>query len=465
YTAAMPAELLQRLIAPYENLSSDYVIPAGNRNYRLQYSHVYSQRLHSMRAQLEALARERWPSLPLRRISEIVTGERCIVVGTLFKDMPLKPSILSEIGEDQQVEPPPVPECCVSDKDRLILEDDLQRIQLVGDIAKERLVTGIVLAVLGKEPDEARGRFQVEEHLFAQPAPQPQWLPLEPEPEQDIWLAVVSGLHLGDPAEDVLRLRLLVQRLTCSLIPSDSMRQSAASVVRLLIAGNSLAKSTQDQESHSRALYLSKKAAVTSAAGVSRLDSLVSELAASIPVDLMPGEFDPSGYFLPQQPLHHCMLPQSGRYSSLNLVTNPYRFRLADWHILATSGQTVKDVKKFSNIRDPLDLMEGTLRWRHLAPTAPDTLGCFPFYESDPLLLDFSPHLYIAGNQASFGHRLVKDAAGQETLLVSVPAFADTGECALVGLRSRRVRRLLLSAEGFHGAGRRADAEVPMDTD
>lgn len=42
-------------------------------------------------------------------------------------------------------------------------------------------------------------------------------------------------------------------------------------------------------------------------------------------MDVMPGEFDPTNYTLPQQPLHRCMLPLSSVYPTLQLVTNPYQ--------------------------------------------------------------------------------------------------------------------------------------------
>lgn len=44
---------------------------------------------------------------------------------------------------------------------------------------------------------------------------------------------------------------------------------------------------------------------------------------------------------------------------------------------LGTSGQNIDDLDKYSEAEDRLDFMERTLIWRHLAPTAPDTLGLF----------------------------------------------------------------------------------------
>lgn len=45
------------------------------------------------------------------------------------------------------------------------------------------------------------------------------------------------------------------------------------------------------------------------------------------------------------------------------------------FRFLGTSGQNIDDLEKYSEAKDKLDFMERTLRWRHIAPTAPNTLG------------------------------------------------------------------------------------------
>lgn len=45
------------------------------------------------------------------------------------------------------------------------------------------------------------------------------------------------------------------------------------------------------------------------------------------------------------------------------------------FRFLGTSGQNIDDLEKYSEAKDKLAFLERTLKWRHLAPTAPNTLG------------------------------------------------------------------------------------------
>ena len=42
---------------------------------------------------------------------------------------------------------------------------------------------------------------------------------------------------------------------------------------------------------------------------------------------------------------------------------------------LGSSGQPLCDMSKYVGVEDRMQLLEKTLSWRHMAPTAPDTLG------------------------------------------------------------------------------------------
>ena len=70
----------------------------------------------------------------------------------------------------------------------------------------------------------------------------------------------------------------------------------------------------------------------------------LTELAAAVPLDIMPGAGDPANYTLPQQPLHRCMFPGAAAYSTLHRATNPHEFELGGLTFLGTSGQNVDDV-------------------------------------------------------------------------------------------------------------------------
>lgn len=75
--------------------------------------------------------------------------------------------------------------------------------------------------------------------------------------------------------------------------------------------------------------------------------------------------------------------------------------------------------------------MQGCLRWRHLSPTCPDTLPCYPF-DIDPFVLKSCPHVMIAAEQPHYDTRLVKAAGGQTTRIILLPSFNDTGLVVLL---------------------------------
>lgn len=94
----------------------------------------------------------------------------------------------------------------------------------------------------------------------------------------------------------------------------------------------------------------------------------------------MPGEFDPSNHLMPQQPFYTCMFPKATQCEAFQSVSNPYEFSLSGMRFLGTSGQPVNNIKSLSGYNDSLNILESCLKWGHLAPTAPDTLGMIILY-------------------------------------------------------------------------------------
>jgi len=95
-----------------------------------------------------------------------------------------------------------------------------------------------------------------------------------------------------------------------------------------------------------------------------------------------------------------------------------------------------------------LSLMKMTLQCRHLAPTAPDTLHCFPYKETDPFTLKITPHLCFHGNQPQFETELVEEN-GIKCRLLCIPRFAENGQFVLFNVRTLDVKLIEFDAEGM----------------
>ena len=116
---------------------------------------------------------------PLAQLESANKSEDLVIIGTVFKNQSLKPNILQEISEENGILPQPPRTKYICDEDDLILEDDLQRIKLRGQVEVSKLVTGVVAAFRGRETE--KGKFDVKEIFFAAQPPQPE----RPIPSKD----------------------------------------------------------------------------------------------------------------------------------------------------------------------------------------------------------------------------------------------------------------------------------------
>lgn len=179
-----------------------------------------------------------------------------------------------------------------------------------------------------------------------------------------------------------------------------------------------------------------------------RLDQWLQVIASTVKTSVLPSGRDLSTAFWPMQSLPSFMLPHSMAYG-LNLMTNPARFSLAGSLALASDGENIKDILRYTDRRegdtgaDFCHAMSQTLFWSHLVPTAPDTQRCHPLSIDDPLILTPSDtqqlRLYLAGNMPSYQSR-VYQMDQQSLTTLAVPSFSGSGQVVLLDPHSMTSR-------------------------
>ncbi|EPS71644.1 hypothetical protein M569_03114, partial [Genlisea aurea] len=429
---------IHRKQSSYKSLDEIFMI--DNEVYRgQQYSQIYFARLHLMRTLLYSLLPSWKPHLPVCTVLGLEEEKKCIIVGTIFKHMKLKPTILDEYSKDRSGSPLVQTHNFIHSDDFLALEDDSGRVKLHGTLlSPSEYATGIVVALHGKET--GTGDFLVEDILEAG-FPHQIERPLS-FADVDKFVVFVSGLSIGSSSANPLNFQLLVDHITGHL--GDEQEQAiAAKYVKVVIAGNSV----ELPRGLLNGQNLGSKDQSRLSEPIKELDIILTQIVAGVPLDIMPGAKDPANFSLPQQPLHRCLFPGSRTYNTFRSCTNPHSFELDDVRFLGTSGQNIDDLAKYSDAKCRLEFMERTLRWRHIAPTAPNTLGCYPFTDRDPFFIETCPHVYFVGNQDEYESSSIQGAEGQVVRLISIPSFAETATAVVLNLRNLECHTLSFKAD------------------
>ncbi|EMD38621.1 hypothetical protein CERSUDRAFT_123186 [Gelatoporia subvermispora B] len=492
-----------------------FVLNAANKSYKHQYSNIYFVRLRLLQSYVEEQARRRWGSIAgnptyVPRVLDVNKGQLCFIIGTVYMDMPLKPNVLEDLGRDHSL-PAPAPRAKYnSEEDKVMLEDESGRLCLVGNRVRDTpLVTGVVLGALGMET--AGGDFEVVDLCFAGIAPQPssglpqrdtdaEHMDVDDQESSDEWVAIVSGLEVGATSPADAQMEMLVEYLTGEAGGVQDQTESSR-ISRLIIAGNSLAasvsqNSTAPEEPERKSKRYGNDNASFSSHPTHNLSAHLVDIAHSMPIHLLPGASDPSGTILPQQSVPRAMFGRAATFSSFSCETNPAYIRIGTGPatapaaapavapskgkqaaastsastsdapartLLVHSGQPLDDLFKY--VPTPpvtrLALAARTLHWRHVAPTAPDTLWCHPYFTADPFVITQTPDIYVIGNQPEFATQLVKEEHAGEGAeerekrcrVVLVPGFRESGTLVLVNLRTLAVKTVRFAVEGMSAGG------------
>ncbi|KAF8655807.1 hypothetical protein AX16_002892 [Volvariella volvacea WC 439] len=478
------------IVPPPEGATS-FELQKGLKSFKYQYSNIYFVRLRALRKYIEDAAQKRWSGISgnpifVPRVLEVIKSKLCYIVGTVYMNMPLKPNVLIDLARDQSLPPPPPSKKFFSEDDEVMLEDESGRIRLVGNrVKKARLVTGVIMGALGVETPT--GDFEVVDLCFAGMAPQSS-LELEAsrgeqmdvdEAEDaanpDEWIAVVSGLNVGSPSPADGLIQILIEFLNGET-GTIADKRMAAQISRLVIAGNSLSNVTLNNKGEAvrhgeepRPRKRNDDPPEFTSHPIYNLSAHLLDLAGTLPVHILPGEGDPSGVILPQQPFPRAMFGSVTNTKAFKCETNPAYIRLGCGPeqmtlrtILVHSGQPLNDMFKYlpTPPHTRLDIMESTLKWRHLAPTAPDTLWCHPYFNGDPFVMIETPDIYIAGGQKRFATRLVEEEADKKSKgvgrkkrcrIILVPEFSTTGTIVLVNLRTLETKTMRFGLENMTG--------------
>lgn len=259
---------------------------------------------------------------------------------------------------------------------------------------------------------------------------------------EPMYVLLASGLEIGAADSESALASQLLSDFVCGQLGSPEELTIARRIIRVILAGNSIASSDQFTRD---ANFSSQKNQFDASRNAKHFDLLLAQILSSCPVDILPGPTDPVNYLMPQQPLHPCLLPHSARFSALNLCTNPYEAIISNKVFLGHSGQPIQDILLQSNQDGDdahLQVLENTLHWAHLAPTAPDTTACFPFMSTDPFIIKAPPDLLFSGNHEKFATKSVMFSNGSSTSLICIPSFKKTHEVVLLELSSMKCRVL-----------------------
>ncbi|KAI9228759.1 MAG: DNA polymerase alpha/epsilon subunit B-domain-containing protein, partial [Piptocephalis tieghemiana] len=405
-------------------------------SYTQQYANIYFLRLTLLRPRVEEAARRKWKDyqpngprtkLSMSRVLDIQTDQTTWIVGTIFADMSLKPNVLHDLQSEMNLSKPHTQPFYYHEGDDVYIEDESGRVKLWGKLPQSDMVTGIVLAVLGKANDD--GEFIVEEICRPGAPPNPTPEVVSKDNGKGKSLALLSGLAFGSPASCGLHYQLLEEYLQGDL-GSREDQTACTSMVRLMIAGNSVdassSTSTPNPPSGDKSYGLKRQK--FNAKPTHLLDNFLMSVSSSMPIDILPGETDPAVYALPQPPLHHVLLPQASLTSTVHRRINPHWSEVEGRCILTMSGRSLDDLCRYSLAEDKMDEKDkNLLEWNHLTPTAPDTLTCFPFQDREPFFLDRLPHILIIGNQPEFATTLYHGQGSDVCRIILLPKFADTG--------------------------------------
>ena len=343
-------------------------------------------------------------------------------------------------------------------EDSLYIEDSFGRQTISGNYPnykKEEFISGIPIAIKGKINKD--GVFIFDDYLFYENIKSKNDYilntfnspPVKIKNNNDEnYVLFISNLKIGFPQEEEgfnesLR-TLLIDFIQNRNNINNELKNYSDKIKRIILVGSSL--NTNEKELEKKIIldnssFSSQEINNAILENYITLNKFLNIISNYIHVDLMPSSDSKDDLLYPQNPLNKLLFSENIKNinnSVLNLVTNPYFFKLKlnsenkDKYFIGTSGENINIIKQYSCFENNIDIMKKNLEWKHLCPINPNYLNLYsPDNNSDPLIIQELPDVYfISSDEKEFKYEKIY-INNKQIILMSLPDFSKSAKCVL----------------------------------
>uniref|UniRef100_A0A6B2G3K9 DNA polymerase delta small subunit (Trinotate prediction) n=1 Tax=Myxobolus squamalis TaxID=59785 RepID=A0A6B2G3K9_MYXSQ len=183
-----------------------------------QYNKMYVERLNAMKFRLNEKSKSLW-NTEIKPMDNLNDGQKVAVYGIIYKQMKLQHTALKEIEKNLKMEPIEYLDDYTSNDDKIFIEDEFQRLELLNLKNPNNFVSGVVVIIYGFY--SSNGTFSVEEFSFPG-LPPPGSLCIENVSSKK-YVLFISGIEIGKNPDTATALQMLVDILLGIVTPySDS---------------------------------------------------------------------------------------------------------------------------------------------------------------------------------------------------------------------------------------------------
>ena len=343
-------------------------------------------------------------------------------------------------------------------EDSLYIEDSFGRQTISGNYPnykKEEFISGIPLAIKGKINKD--GIFIFDDYLFYENIKSKNDYilntfnspPVKIKNNNDEnYILFISNLKIGFPQEEEgfnesLR-TLLIDFIQNRNNINNELKNYSDKIKRIIFVGSSL--NTNEKELEKKIIMDNSNLSFQEINNVIlenyiTLNKFLNIISNYIHVDLMPSSDSKDDLLYPQNPLNKLLFSENVKNinnSVLNLVTNPYFFKLKlnseniDKYFIGTSGENINIIKQYSCFENNIDIMKKNLEWKHLCPINPNYLNLYSSDNNlDPLIIQELPDVYFtSSDEKEFKYEKIY-LNNKQIILMSLPDFSKSSKCIL----------------------------------